>query len=193
MLQSLGTWRLRHNSELNNNKNNSKHSLEMFGQCLGCVMGRRNIGWNICSVGLTSGFILLGKKKKISNMCILVPAHSRRPGAHSWNLPSVISRMEGGRKASASALCLRWLLWQPLIPDFTCFSSCLGEVSEEQKEGEGFASTKQTFCLSLGQLPSFHFSLGEAELLEDVQLWSSGSSETLRGDGSIPDFCGALI
>lgn len=73
-----------------------------------------------------------------------------------------------------------------------CVSAHAWEVSEEQKEVEGSASTEQTFSLSLGQLLA-------ASLWVKLNYWKKFSSdpvdpeETLRGDGSIPDFCGALI
>lgn len=100
--------------------------------------------------------------------------------------------MEGGRKASAHQPYVAMVAAGSLSSQIVRVSAHAWEVSEEQKEDEGFASTKQTFCLSLGQLLA-------TSLWVKLNYWKMFSSdpvdpqETLRGDGSIPDFCGALI
>lgn len=73
-----------------------------------------------------------------------------------------------------------------------CVSAHTWEVTEEQKEGEGFVCTEQTFSLCLDQLLaiSLWVKLNYQKTFSSAPV---GPPETLRGDGSIPDFCGALV
>ena len=192
VLQSLGTWRLRHDSELNNNENNSKCSLEMFlVNVLGVWFGRRI--WLKYLLSWLNFLLHFTRKKKI--MCVLVPQLTAGDLVPEDWLKLTISLISqhGGWKESIGppALCCNGCCWQPPIPDFMCFSSCLG--------GQWRAKGRWRICiywtnllLELGQLLA-------TSLWVKLNYWKMFSSdpvdpqETVRGDGSIPDFCGALI
>ena len=133
------------------------------------------------------------KKKKI--MCVLVPQPTAGdPVPEDWlKLTISLISQHGAWKESIGtpALCCNGCCWQPLIPDFMCFSSCLG--------GQWRAKGRWRICiywtnllLELGQLLA-------TSLWVKLNYWKMFISdpvdpqETLRGDGSIPDFCGALI
>ena len=133
------------------------------------------IGWNIRSVGLTSCFILLGKKTK-NHVCLSATVHSGglMPEDRLKLTISLISQHGGWKeRIGTPALCCNGCCWQPLILDFMCFSSCLG--------GQWRAKGSWRICIYWTNLQlefrstSSCFSLGEAELLEEVQLWPSGS------------------
>ena len=100
--------------------------------------------------------------------------------------------MEGGRNASAHQPCVATAAVGSLSSWILCVSAHAWEVSEEQREGEGSASTEPTFSLSLGHLlaPSLWGKLNYWKMFSSDPV---DSQETLRGDGSVPDFCGALL
>lgn len=140
-----------------------------------CDLGE--FGWNICSVGLTSCFILLGKKKKKNHVCLSATAHSWRPGArglaethHQSHIPAW--SVEG--KHRHTSLMLQWLLLAASHARFYVFQLMLGRsVKSKRKVKDLHLLNKPSAWVGS---TSSYFSLGEAELLEDVHLWSSGSS-----------------
>ena len=133
--------------------------------------------WNICKLGLGSSFLWPEKKKF---MCFLgARAHSWRPadrGLAEAHKQSVSQR--GGREENirGAGLTLQWFLLatSQRCTQILCFSSYLG--------GHWRAKGRWRICiyrtnlqLVFGSTASY-FSLGEVELLEDIQLCSSGSS-----------------
>lgn len=95
----------------------------------------------------------------------------------------------GGKSRSAS-LCVAQVaeVAIPVLPHTAFVSAHTWEVSEERKRGERFHPLiKPLAC------PWISFSPGEVELLILIGWVLKETSPAMREDGSILDFCGALV